>query len=390
MNGKPMKKENCKNIANGLTIALMLHAGIASGQDVGPETLLIEHSDEFRREVIEVTEDVYVAVGWGGSNSAMVVGENGLIIVDTRESKSAAEAVWAEFRKISQKPVLAIIYTHGHGDHTNGTTVFAEDYNPAVYARANLGSEQKDAAPLSSIMMRRTFRQFGIQLEQGSERVNIGIGERVLVDQSGSGFVPPTVTFADERLAITIDSIEIEMVAAPGETDDQLYVWLPGKKVLFPGDNFYRAFPNLYPIRGSGYRDVLEWSNSLEKMRNEQPEFLVPSHTRPIMGAEKIDKALSDYAAAIRYVYDETIKGINQGLTPDQLVELVTLPDALAISPYLVEYYGMVPWAVRSIFSGKVGWFDGNPTTLLPLGELEEAQRISDLSGGAEALFNNT
>lgn len=314
----------------------------------------------------------------------MIIGETGLIVIDTRESISAARAVWEEFRSISGKPLAAIIYTHGHGDHTNGTRVFTEGNSVPIYARSNFRREQLAGAVLSPISFQRTARQFGIALQPGTERINIGLAEYVWLDAEGDGHVPPTIVFDEVRLAVEIAGVELELVAAPGETDDQLYVWYPEQRVLFPGDNFYKAFPNLYPIRGSFYRDVLQWSESLEKMRAEGPAFLVPSHSRPIVGAESVDEALSDYATAIRHVHDQTIAGMNQGLTPDQLVQSIRLPADLAESPYLQEFYGTVPWGIRAIFNGYIGWFDGNPTNLFPLSRQDEASRIVALAGGAE------
>ncbi len=52
------------------------------------------------------------------------------------------------------------------------------------------------------------------------------------------------------------------------------------------------------------------------------------------------------------------------------------LPDDLAAKPHLQEFYGTIPWSVRSIFAGMLGWFDGNPTNLFPLAPPERAQRI--------------
>ena len=56
--------------------------------------------------------------------------------------------------------------------------------------------------------------------------------------------VNPTKMFS-KKLCVTLAGIELEILHAPGETDDQIIVWLPSKKVLFPADNIYKAFPNL-------------------------------------------------------------------------------------------------------------------------------------------------
>jgi alkyl sulfatase BDS1-like metallo-beta-lactamase superfamily hydrolase len=78
---------------------------------------------------------------------------------------------------------------------------------------------------------------------------------------------------------------------------------------------------------------------------------------------------------------------MNKGLTPMEIVEKVKLPPHLARQPYLHEYYGTVPWSVRAIFDGYLGWFGGNSTDLFPLPLKERARRFADLAGGEQALL---
>jgi alkyl sulfatase BDS1-like metallo-beta-lactamase superfamily hydrolase len=113
----------------------------------------------------------------------------------------------------------------------------------------------------------------------------------------------------------------------------------------------------------------------------------VPSHSRPLAGEAHIRAVLTDYRDAIHAVYMQTIAGMNRGLTPDELVQEVRLPEDLAAKPYLREFYGTIPWAVRSIFAGMLGWFDGNPTNLFPLTPPERAQRMAEMAGGEQALL---
>ena len=49
--------------------------------------------------------------------------------------------------------------------------------------------------------------------------------------------------------ASEIDGVQLEMVRLPGESEEEIMIWLPQKKVLCCGDNFYGCFPNLYAIR---------------------------------------------------------------------------------------------------------------------------------------------
>src|SRR3546814_3422651 len=77
---------------------------------------LAAHSAEFKREVLNPADGVYVAVGYGIANSILVVGDSGVIVVDTTETAESAREVLAAFRKITDKPVAAIVYTHSHPD----------------------------------------------------------------------------------------------------------------------------------------------------------------------------------------------------------------------------------------------------------------------------------
>ena len=166
-----------------------------------------------------------------------------------------------------------------------------------------------------------------------------------------------------------------------------MFVWFPELSALMPGDNFYTTFPNLYTIRGTSHRDVIGWVNSIDKMRSLDPQYLFPSHTMPVVG-EEISNALIIYRDGMQYIHDQTVRLMNKGLTPDQIVDELDLPQNLKESPYLAEFYGTVRYSVRSIFNGYLGWFSGDLADLDPLNIDERSQKISDLVGGNENLFS--
>ena len=130
----------------------------------------------------------------------------------------------------------------------------------------------------------------------------------------------------------------------------------------------------------------MDWARSLDKMRAYQPELLLPSHTNVLRGKETIETALRNYRDAIQFVHDQTIRGINAGLTPDALVEKVVLPPVLAQDENLQEFYGSVEWSVRSIFTGYLGWFSGDAVDLSPLTGKARTESFVKLAGGEAAL----
>ncbi len=358
--------------------------------NIGAHPDLAAHSAEFEQEVIEVTKGIYVAIGYGLANCILLEGDDGVVIVDAMESEEAAAAVKQAFSKITAKPVKAIIYTHYHPDHTNGATVMAGNDNPEIYShRATSYYMDRISTITRETTYRRAMRQFGTLLPEGGI-INDGIGPRLVYDESKTlGMLPPTRTFSGDHLNLNIAGLSLELYHAPGETPDQIFVWLPKKKVLLPADNFYKSFPNLYAIRGTAYRDVKLWVDSIDKMRALKSEILVPQHTRPISGREAIYQTLTDYRDAIQFVHDQTIRWMNKGLAPLEIVERVKLPAHLARKPYLHEYYGTIAWSVRAIFDGYLGWFGGNATDLFPLPIKERARRFADLAGGKQALLEH-
>ncbi len=376
--------------ASRLLIALALIANNSNADtQVDPKLALQMLNDQnqlFEQQVVQVSENVFTAVGFHGANTSMIVGTDGVIIVDTLRGPTSASNAFNALRQYSDKPVKAIIYTHSHGDHTGGASVFAGSDNPAIYAMKKFGTATGAGRALAPIMALRGVRQFGRKLPP-HEVTNRGLAPANTIDHDGgNGYLPPTVGVTSDGLIATIAGVHIELHAGPGETDDALFVWLPEEKVLFAGDNFYQAFPNLYAIRGTPYRNVLNWSDSVAAMADLEPEHVVPGHTMPIIGSVAATGALSDYSEAIRSVYEQTVSGINLGKSPDLISHEVELPAHLKDKPYLIEFYGTVPHAVRAIYAGLLGWYDGNPATLNPLHPKAEAQQMARLAGGTKRL----
>ncbi len=369
---------------------LVTAAGIASGQtQVEPDMalqMLNAQQQQFEKGVVKVADNVYTAIGFHGANTTMIVGTDGVIIVDTLFGPTSAAQAADAFRRYSDKPVKAIIYTHSHGDHIGGASAFVGEEEPDIYGTETFGSAEGVNKAVDPVKAKRNVRQFGRNLSS-SETTNRGVAPAGTEDSDrGKGFLPPTVTVPSSGLKTTIAGVDIEFHIGPGETDDAMFIWLPKEKVLLAGDNFYSSFPNLYAIRGTAYRDVLNWSESVGKMAALEPHVVIPGHTMPIQGQEAATTALQDYSEAIRSVYDQTVRGINAGKGPDQLAHEVKLPKHLREKPYLIEFYGTVPHAVRAIYSGLLGWYDGNPTTLSPMEPRLKARKIAELAGGTQKL----
>lgn len=380
--------ENGKRLMLRLLIACAA-AALATSALAEPRVApsLDAHSAEFAPpRVHEPAPGVFSAVGYGIANSIMVVGREGVVIIDTTDSLDEARKVWAEFEpRAAGKPVVAIIYTHNHNDHIGGAAAFPLAPGGQVIAQETLMAEAARwngvAAPAIAA---RAARMYGAFLPEGPQgRVNVGLGPYLGAFRGGGsgGFIAPTLTF-DKTLEIILGGESFVLEHAPGETDDQILIWMPERRILFPGDNLYRTFPNLYTIRGTSFRDPLNWVASLDRMRALKPAVLVPSHTRPVVGEAEIAETLTAYRDAIQFVHDQTVRWMNLGLTPDEIVEKVKLPPHLKDHPFLLEHYGTVEWSVRGVFDGYMGWFGGDAAFLSFDPPAERAKAVVALAGG--------
>lgn len=369
---------------NILIITLLLGSckqEVTFQQKISAPEDLIAHTEVFKKRIEKVGDNIYVAIGYGLANSILIEGKDSTIIIDCMESMEAGAEVKRAFDSICPKPVKALIYTHFHTDHTSGAIALAGSDQPDVYAQELLPHYlDQTSAVVRYIIEKRSYRMFGVYLDDAL--VNCGIGPYLRIRKGSElGVIRPNITFRDS-LDVIIAGIHLKMFHAPGETPDQLMVWLPESKTLLCGDNLYKTFPNLYTIRGTGYRDVNLWKNSLDKMRYLHPEVIIPSHTEVIRGAETAYAILTDYRDAIQFIHDQTVRGMNKGMTPDELAETVILPDHLQRNEWLKEFYGKTQWSVRTVFDGYMGFFDGNPATLLPLTKKDRAVQMEKLAGG--------
>jgi alkyl sulfatase BDS1-like metallo-beta-lactamase superfamily hydrolase len=163
-------------------------------------------------------------------------------------------------------------------------------------------------------------------------------------------------------------------------------VWLPRQRIAFVGNVFsalFGHFPNLVTLRGDRYRFALPFIDAVERVRALEPELLLTGHFAPIRGAALIRAELERLRDAVRFVHDETVRGMNEGRDVFTLMREIRLPPALAVG----EGYGCVAWSVRAIWEGYAGWFHQRSTTELYAVPVSDVYAdVVALAGGPGAL----
>ncbi|MFH1137453.1 MAG: alkyl/aryl-sulfatase [Pseudomonadota bacterium] len=343
---------------------------------------LAEFKKEFTPAVDKITDRIYLARGFALGNVGLVVTDEGLVVVDATESRAAAGDILARFREITDLPVKYIIYTHAHPDHVFGTPVFFQPGVEVIATREAARLMDDWYGTLQPFVDRCRENQAGRLAPEYAFKLPFA---GPFKPEEKRELIRPTIVF-DEEYAFDLGGVRFELFHTQGETTDHLMIVLPGEKALFPGDLYYYSFPNLStPMLEA--RPVKEWHESLDRMIALKPQYLVPGHGRAIVGEENILGVLANYSRAIRFVREETIKAVNQGLSAAEAVERVKLPADLAGLPFLQEYYGRVDWAVRGLYRGLTGWYDGRGTGLNPLPPRHLAGELVGLAGGADKLL---
>jgi alkyl sulfatase BDS1-like metallo-beta-lactamase superfamily hydrolase len=194
----------------------------------------------------------------------------------------------------------------------------------------------------------------------------------------------PDETYAD-RLAVDVGGERFELHHDRGETDDATWVWAPERRVLFAGDMFIWASPNCgNPQKVQRY--ARDWAIAFRKMIALEPDVLLPGHGLPIVGADRVRRALTEGAELLESLVEQTLALMNEGARLDDIVHTVRAPDHLLERPYLRAVYDEPEFVVRNLWRLYGGWYDGDPSHLKPAPADALARELAELAGGPARL----
>lgn len=342
--------------------------------------------------VITLAPGVHNLVGIGISSRMMVEAPEGLIVFDTGDDMEDGERALEEFRKISQLPIKAIVYSHNHYAH--GTAAFMKDSPDAIIIGHHAvnqhlaeiasgfasGGEFPEAVPA---LTARFERQFAVHLPPSGPDTGLAA---IIPPGRAKGTVPATLLVHDGEEMI-VAGLRMQFFTEHfSDSEDTLTAWMPDLKLVY--NNFlWPSLFNFYTLRGDVFRAPQAWRNGLKLIRDLEPELLTNTHALPTVGKAEVRATLEGYMDAISYLIDQTLRGINKGMGPDELKEFVKLPAHLAAVPNNAETYSEFFYFPLHLYHHIFGWFDGNAASIHRLPEAEEAARIIKGFGGAATVL---
>jgi glyoxylase-like metal-dependent hydrolase (beta-lactamase superfamily II) len=244
----------------------------------------------------EIVPGVYSAIGTGsmnvGSNSAVIVNRDEVMIVDSHISPESGRAVSTRQGDYRQARAL-LINTHFHYDHTNGNQAFL----PASTSSATSSPAEADRRCAGKGMFADLLKGLPRHLHDlnthppsytdaaANQLLQQLIGAQTAFAASLKELkvAPPNVTLVD-RMTLFRGDREIRLLyLGHGHTGGDIVVYLPKEKVLCSGDLLVHDIANLI----DGY--VNEWPDALEKLKPIDFVDVIPGHGEPFKGKERID-----------------------------------------------------------------------------------------------------
>ena len=338
-----------------------------STSDKKPMLADLVRAGEAQTEAIAITD--FVSMAQDISNAYLVTTRDGDVMINTGFMGSV-DRNKNLFEPVRKGPLHTIFLTQAHPDHYGGVPAFVEPKTQVVAGK-------------SFVDTWHFFKMLDTYLRTRSGKIWSGTikGRDLTVPQ-----VIPDVG-VETRQTFIIGERTFEVIATPGgESPCAVVVWLPEERIAFTGNLFgpiFGSVPNLCTMRGDKPRSAHKWLKDLENVRDLEAELLITGHGEPIRGAAAIKEQLDNMHAAVSYIHDKTVEGMNAGKDVHSLMREIQLPDNITIG----EFHGKVAWAVRTIWEEYSGWFHMDSTTSLygvPRSSINGD--LVELAGGAAAL----
>ena len=346
----------------------------------------------------KVTDGTYQVRGLDLANITFIRGKEGWIVFDPLTSLEPARAGLELInQEVERLPVTAVIYSHSHGDHFGGVRGVVD---PELYAagkveiiapRDFMEHAVSENVYAGTAMNRRLFYQYGVLLP-ASPFGHAGQGLMQNVSAGNFGLLQPTLVVEEGLQEVEVDGIKMIFQNTPGtEAPSEMNTYIPEKKALWMAENVSNVIHNIYTLRGAQVRNALAWSKYIARamfLFGDEAEVMFASHSWPRWGQERINEVLSGQRDAYAHLNNQVLHYANQGVTINQIHNVYRVPKSLENAWYARGYHGSPQHNSRGVIQRFLGFWDANPTTLIPLSPEDSAPLYVEMMGGAEPIMS--
>ena len=345
----------------------------------------------------EVIPGIYQVRGFDLANITFIKGDTGWIVFDPlTASETARAAKELVDEHLGELPVVAVIYSHNHGDHWAGVHGVVDEADVRsgkvqIIAPRNFMqyaiSEQVFAG---NAMNRRMFYQYG-SLLPASPYGYVGQGLAQGTAAGHTGLIPPSRIIEKEVEELTVDGVKMVFQNTPNtEAPAEMNTWFPEMKALWAAENVTGVLHNIYTLRGTPVRDALAWSKYINLALYEygdQAEVMFASHHWPRWGNERIQEVLKGQRDLYANMNNQVLHFANQGVTINEIHNVYEMPKSISDQWYNRGYHGSPEHNSRGVIQRYLGFWDVNPATLIPLSPRDSAPLYVEMMGGADKIM---
>ena len=360
-------------------------------------SLLRQAKLNMRHCLYEVIEGIYQVRGYDLSNISFVASDSGWIVIDPLTARETAEAALALVNEhLGERPIKAVIYSHSHLDHFGGVRGIVDEQDVidgTVQIIAPVGFMDHAVAETvyaGNAMLRRAFYQYGLLLPRSpAGHVYQAIGKSVA--KGTTGLIAPTIIIDQPLQELEIDGVKMLFQNTPGtEAPAEMNTWFADYQAFWAAENITGTIHNIYTLRGALVRDALKWSKEINKslyLFGDQAEVMFASHSWPRWGSECIQEVMRSPRDMYAHLNNQALHLANKGVTINQVHNLYQVPESQQKNWTARGYHGSFEHNSRGVINRYLGYWDGNPATLMPLSPEDSAPLYVEMMGGAEAII---
>lgn len=345
----------------------------------------------------EVVPGIYQVRGFDLANISFIKGKTGWIVFDPLTTKeTAAAALKFVNEKLGKRPVVAVVYSHSHADHFGGVRGIVDEKDVR-------SGKVKVIAPVEfmhhavseniyagNAMSRRLFYQYGVLLPASPfGHVDQSIGKNVAA--GNIGLIPPNVIIKKPIETMTIDGTKMIFQNTPGtEAPAEMNTYFPQKKAFWAAENITGTIHNIYTLRGALIRDAHAWSKYINEALyrfGQNAEVMFASHSWPRWGNGRVQQVMRGQRDMYAHLNNQVLHLANKGVTINEMHNEYEVPKSQQDQWYARGYHGSFEHNSRGVINRYLGYWDGNPATLIPLSPRDSAPLYVDMMGGSKKII---